>query len=105
MQAEQPIIDRVQRRQLKCYGHLLRMEDGRWPKKIYQWTPHGRRRKGRPQQSWKNQVTDFMRSRGMKEDMAEDRRLWRFEMDRQLSSIDPINNNIQQNNFKYNNIN
>ena len=46
-----------------------------------------------------------MRSRGMKEDMAEDRRLWRFEMDRQLSSIDPINNNIQQNNFKYNNIN
>ena len=29
-------IDRIQRRQLKWYGHLLRMEDSYWPKKIYQ---------------------------------------------------------------------
>ena len=36
MQAEQSILDRIQRRQLKWYGHLLRMEDSRWPK-IYQW--------------------------------------------------------------------
>ena len=50
MQAEQSILDRIQRRQLKWYGHLLRMEDSRWAK----WTPHGRRRRGRPQQSWKN---------------------------------------------------
>ena len=63
-QAEQSILDRIQRRQLKWYGHLLRMEDSCWQKKIYQWTPHGRRR-GRPQQSWRNQVMDFMRSRNM----------------------------------------
>ena len=68
MQAEQSILDRIQRRQLKWYGHLLRMEDSRWSKKIYQWTPHGRRRRGRPQQSWRNQVTDFMKSRNMEED-------------------------------------
>ena len=75
MQAEQSILDRIQRRQLKLCEHLLRMEDSCWPNKIYQWTPHGRRRKRRPQQSWKNQVTDFMRSRNMEEDMAEDRHL------------------------------
>ena len=34
MQAEQLILDRIQRRQLKWYGHLLRMEDSRL-KKIY----------------------------------------------------------------------
>ena len=73
IQAEQSVLDRIQRRQLKLYGHLLRMEDGRCPKKIYQWTPHGWRRRGRPQQSWKNQVTDFMRSRNVEEDM--DRKL------------------------------
>ena len=39
----------IQRRRLKWYGHLLRMEDSRLPKKIYQWTPHGRRIRGRPQ--------------------------------------------------------
>ena len=71
MQAEQSILDRIQRRQLKWYGHILRMEDNRWPKKIYLWTPHGRRRRGRPQLSWRNQVTEFMKSRGMEEDMAE----------------------------------
>ena len=25
--------------------HLLRMDDSRWPKEIYQLTPHGRRRR------------------------------------------------------------
>ena len=84
MQAEQSILDRMQRRQLKWYGHLLRMEDSRWPKKIYQWTPHSRRRIGRPQKSWKNQVTNFMGSRNMVEDMAEDRNLWDLGIDRRL---------------------
>jgi hypothetical protein len=32
MQGEQSILDRIQRRQLQCNGHLLRMEDSRWPK-------------------------------------------------------------------------
>ena len=49
------------------------MEDSHWHKKIYQWTPHGRRRKERQQQSWKNQVKDFMRSRNMEEYMGEGR--------------------------------
>ena len=70
MQAEHSISDRIQRRQLKWYEHLLRMEDIRQPKEIYQWTPHGRRR-GRAQKLWNNQATDFMKSRGMEEDMAE----------------------------------
>ena len=29
MQAEQSILDRIQKRQIKWYGHLLRMEDSR----------------------------------------------------------------------------
>ena len=79
MQAEQSILDRNQRKQLKWHGNLLRMEDSHWAKKIYQWTPHGKRRKGRPQQSWKNQatdVTDFIRNRKMEEDKAKDTNLW-----------------------------
>ena len=60
--AEQSILDRIQRSQLKWYGHLLRM-DSRWPK-IYRWIPHGRRRRGRPQQSWRNEVKDLMKRYG-----------------------------------------
>ena len=64
------------------------MEDSRWPNKIYQCTPQGRRRRARPQESWKNQVTDYMRSRNLEEDTAEDRRLWPFGMDRGLLAIE-----------------
>ena len=87
MQAEQLILDGIQRKQLKWYGHLLRMEDYRWAKKIYQWTLHGRRRRGRLQQSWRNQVTDFMRSRDMEENMAENRHLWRLGVDGRLLAV------------------
>jgi hypothetical protein len=84
IQAELSVVDRIQRRQLKWYGHLLRTENSRWTKKICQWTPHGRRRRGRPQQTWKNQVTDFMRIRNMEEDMTEVRHLWRLGVDRRF---------------------
>ena len=86
MQAEQSTLDRIQRRQLKSYGHFLRMEESRWSKKIYQWTPHWRRR-GRPQQSWRNQVKELMRSRNMEEDMAENRHLWRLGVDGRLLAV------------------
>ena len=82
MQAEQSLLDRIQRRQLKLYGHFFKMEDSRWPKKIYQWTPHCRKRRGRAQQSWKNQVMDLTRSRRMEEDMTEHRHLSDLGMDR-----------------------
>ena len=42
MQPEQSTLDRIQRRQLKWYGYLFRMEDSRWQKKFYQWPTHGR---------------------------------------------------------------
>jgi hypothetical protein len=54
---------------------------------IYQWTPHGRRRRGRPiGESWKNQVTDLMRSRNM-EDMADNRHLWCLGVDGFLLAV------------------
>ena len=34
MQEKQSILDSIQRRQLKWYGHLIRMKDNHWPKKI-----------------------------------------------------------------------
>ena len=34
MQAEKSILDKVQKRQLKWNGHLLRMEDSRWQRRF-----------------------------------------------------------------------
>ena len=45
------------------------------------------------QQSWKNQVMDFMRIRNLEEDRAEDRYLWHLGVDGRatLGCIDPNN--------------
>ena len=40
-----------------------------------------------PQQSWRNQVTDFVRSRNMEEDMVKDRHLWRLGVDARLMVV------------------
>ena len=46
---------------------------------ILNYTPNGRRRRTRPQKLWENQVTVFMRSRNMEEDMTEYRYLGVWE--------------------------
>jgi hypothetical protein len=52
-----------------------RMDDIYWPKKLYQWIPHGRRGRKRLQQSWKSQVTDFMEADRHPFSLGTDRRL------------------------------
>ena len=53
-------------------------------------TPNGRRRRGRPHQSWKNHVTDFMGSRTMEDVIAEDRHFWGLGMDRRFLLVEVI---------------
>jgi hypothetical protein len=38
-------------------------------------------------QSWKNQLTDFMKSRNMQEVMGEYRHFWLFWMDRRFPAV------------------
>ena len=83
-------------KQLKWYGNVLRMEECLWPKKIYQWTPHGKRRRERPQQSWKNQVMDFMRSRNFEEIMAEEFGVWEQKDGLYINNNNNNNKNILQ---------
>ena len=41
------------------------MDKGRLPRKILEWCPPRRRRKGRPRHSWMQEVTTVMREKGM----------------------------------------
>ena len=47
MRAYESVLDRIERKSLKWFEHWLRMPDNRWPKKVFQWTPPGRRKRGR----------------------------------------------------------
>jgi hypothetical protein len=56
MDLDKTFIDRVEEKQLVWYGHLQRMSEERWTKTIWEWTPHGRRRRGRPRRTWSNNI-------------------------------------------------
>lgn len=87
MAATETVIDRIQKRSLKWFGHLLRMEDTRWPKRLFYWTPPGKRKKGRPRRSWNEGVRTAMRERDLDEDTAYDREAWRRGVGRRRLAV------------------
>jgi hypothetical protein len=48
MGVTQTILERMEN---NTYGHILRMEDNRWPKRIMTWSPEGIRI-GKPEIKW-----------------------------------------------------
>ena len=46
------ILDFVERGQLRWFGHVKRMGDERYPKRMLEWTPQGRRPVGRSRKRW-----------------------------------------------------
>jgi hypothetical protein len=46
------IIDIIEQKRLKWYGHAKRMPEERIPKLIMEWIPRERRKRGRPRNMW-----------------------------------------------------
>jgi hypothetical protein len=45
--------------------------------KIWEWTPQGRRRRGRPRKTWSNNIKEAMAARDLDERDIQDRSRWR----------------------------
>lgn len=69
--------ERIETRQLIWYGHVRRMEEHRWPRKAFDYTPPNKRKRGRPATTWLNGVMKTMRDRAINEDAWRDRNVWR----------------------------
>ena len=50
------IDEQVRTRRWKWLGHVLRMPSDKTPKIALTWAPEGRRRKGRPRETWRRTV-------------------------------------------------
>lgn len=50
MKAEETVVDKIEKRSLKWFGHLLRMPEEREPKRIFHWRSLERRKQGRPRE-------------------------------------------------------
>ena len=57
------MVDYIRYKQLNWYDHVQRMDQERLPRKILEWCPPGR--KGRPRNSWMQEVTNGMRELGI----------------------------------------
>ena len=75
----------IRNRRLKWFGHLLRMDSNRIPKRLHLWKPsHGRRRRGRPRTKWIDVIQRDLRNLGFgwtieeAEVAAQDRTVWRI---------------------------
>ena len=83
---KQPQLSKVIRnRRLKWFGHLLRMDNERIPKRLHLWKPtHGRWRRGRPRTMWTNVIQRDLLNLGLRwsveeaEIAAQDRTVWKI---------------------------
>lgn len=77
MGVEKDAISRIEEKRLSWYGHARRSSDNNWIKKITEWSPMGRRKRGRPRRSWRDDVDEAMEKRGLEDGDWEDKKEWR----------------------------
>ncbi|KAK5925540.1 hypothetical protein CgunFtcFv8_018055 [Champsocephalus gunnari] len=77
----EPLLLRVERSQLRWFGHLVRMPPGRLPREVFQAHPAGRRPRGRPRTRWRDYISSLAWERlGIPQselvDVAREKKVW-----------------------------
>ena len=88
----------IRKRRMKWAGHVLRMDENRNPKKIYNYNPEGKRSVGRPKRRWKDCLEEDLKAAGITihgktegrqrmsiEEMAQNRIMWRDVIEKSLA--------------------
>jgi len=65
MNVSRSLLDDIKTKQLKWYGHVQRMEEGRLPKKVMKGSPPGRRKRGRPKATWTEGIRGLVGGKGI----------------------------------------
>lgn len=58
------VLEVVKRNILRLYSHIMRMEQGWYSAKYYQWKPRGNRPAGRPKKRWRDGVSEATEAGG-----------------------------------------
>jgi hypothetical protein len=67
MDAQDMILDDITRiKKLIWYGHVERMDAKRLPKITIHWKPDGRKQRGRPRRTWKDEIYTAMNGRDLR---------------------------------------
>jgi hypothetical protein len=71
------IVQEIEKQQLRWYDHVKRMEDGKIVNQVAEWKPQGKRKRGRPVNTWKDGIRESMKRREIKDEEFMNRDLWR----------------------------
>nr|CAH7716782.1 unnamed protein product [Callosobruchus chinensis] len=77
MNVQISVTEEIERRRPKWYGHVNRICKSRWPRKILDWKPPFRRKRGRPPEEWEKQVKKDMLRRDMADHDWRNKEAWR----------------------------
>ena len=77
MTVTRSLLEDIKTKQLKWYGHVQQMEEGRLPKKFMKWSPPGRRKRGRPKLICAEEIRGLMEEKGLMEEEWNDRDTWK----------------------------
>jgi hypothetical protein len=77
MNVTRSLLDDIKTKQLQCYGHAQRMEDGRLPKEVMKWRPPGRSKRGNPKLARAEGIRRLMGEKGLVEEDWYNRHNWR----------------------------
>jgi len=77
MNVTRSLLEDIKTKQLKWYGHVQRMEEGRLPKEVMKWSPPGRRKRGRPKATWAERIRGLLGEKGLIEEDWNDRDKWK----------------------------
>lgn len=75
---EKNLLEYIEEKRLLWYGHVRRSDETRWINRVTNWSPIGRRKRGRPRKTWRDEVDQAMEKRGLQDGEWEDRNLWRI---------------------------
>jgi hypothetical protein len=79
------VVQKIQRKRLRYFGHVTRMEPTRYPNLALYGRVHGTRKRGQPKKRWLNNIEDDCKDMGL--NMVEATRLAASDRDGWRNSI------------------
>jgi hypothetical protein len=77
MEVRKNILEVIEEKRLRWFGHVKRMPGNRLPLKMLEWEPEGTLRRERPKERWIDGVRRSMTNHGLTEEDTRDRDRWR----------------------------
>jgi hypothetical protein len=77
MEVGKNILEVIEGKWLRWFGHVKTVPGNRQPLKILEWEPEGTRRRGRLKERWIDRVRRSMTNHGLSEEDTRDRDRWR----------------------------